>query len=161
MIFVLAHLEYKRWKVRCKFFKSLVNLSVDEYRMCTWWVHAYHDHVFARQNRVIVRHLLNTSMYLEQICPCCNLNAANDASHILFVCTCNDKERDMLWCEVRMSTPATLFTDMEQMPIGEKTKFILNACNSHYIREWKPMFDSISNFVCKMLKVYKVNINPP
>ena len=82
----LEYMEHTRWVIRCKIYKSLNYIAVDNNRICTWWIHAYYDNSFARKNRVIVKLLLNVYSYLDQICPCCQLNTVNNVVHILFVC---------------------------------------------------------------------------
>ena len=129
-------------------------MSSDNFKMCTWWIHAYRDNTFVKQNRVIVKMLLSVNIYLEEICKCCEMNVVNDAVHILFVCPCNSELRNMLWNEVKNSSPSVLFSNMERMSFREKTRFVLNACDSYYVHEWKSMFDALSNYICKASKCY-------
>lgn len=155
----IISLENKRWLTLCKMYKTLNILSVDNYKMCTWWIHAYHDNSYAKQNQTIVRLLLNVFMYIEQICPCCDLNTVNDVVHIMFVCQCNEEVRERLWKELKKNTPTELYSRIESMSLIDRTKFILNACNSGYISEWKVMFDTLSNFICQTYMVYKGNVD--
>ena len=74
----LMSLENKRWSTICKMYKTLHFLSGDIYKMSTWWIHAYHDHCFAKQNRIVIRLLLNVFMYTEKMCPGCDLNIVNN-----------------------------------------------------------------------------------
>ena len=60
-----------------------------------------------------------------------------------------------MWKDVKENTPVELFREIELMDLPEKTKFMLNACNSDYIREWKSMFDAMSNFICNTYMIYK------
>ena len=122
--------------------------------MCTWWIHAYTDNTFVKQNRVIVKMLLSVHMYLEQRCKCCEMNVANIAVHILFICPCNSELRNTLWNEVKHNWPAMLFSTIEGMSFCEKTRFILNACDSYYVHEWKNMFDALSNYIRKTYSCY-------
>ena len=124
--------------------KSLNLLSKERYHMCTWWYHAYHDHSFSKKNRIIIRLLLNVFIYMEKICPCCDLQTVNDVVHVLFVCPCNSHIREVMWKDVKDNTPVELFRRIELMDLLERTIFLLNACNSDYIREWKRMFDAMS-----------------
>ena len=48
--------------------KAIVEKLMGKIELKIWWIHAYHDHSFVRQNRVIVRLLLNVNMYLEKVC---------------------------------------------------------------------------------------------
>ncbi len=150
----LVKLEKKRWLVCCKLYKSLNIISVENYRMCTWWIHAYYDHSFARQNRVIVRLLLNVYMYLEQVCPCCDSMVVNDVVHILFVCPCNSEVKKLLWDKVEECVPVEMSASMNSMKFEDKTRFFLNAFCSSYIHEWKVMYDALSNYVCDVYNSY-------
>ena len=91
----LTALENKRWHTLCYMYKSLNLLSKERYHMCTWWYHAYHDHSFSKKNRIIIRLLLNVFIYMEKICPCCDLQTVNDVVHVLFVCPCNSHIREV------------------------------------------------------------------
>ena len=150
----IMKLENKRWLISCKLYKSLSLLSVENHRMCTWWFHAYYNHSFSKQNRIIIRLLLNVYMYLEQKCPCCQLNAINNVVHILFICPCNNEEREVLWEKVKESTPRELFTHMTSLTLENRARFILNAFDSKYIREWESVYDALSNFICKLYSKY-------
>ena len=44
------------------------------------------------------------NIYLEELSKCGEMNAMNNAAHILFVCPCNSKLRNILWNEVKTST---------------------------------------------------------
>jgi hypothetical protein len=70
--------------------------------------------------------LLNVFMYLEQACPCCDMNVENDVIHIVFVCPCNDDSRIVLWEKSkRLSGP--MFHNMSIMALEDITNFLLNA----------------------------------
>ena len=152
----LANLEHKRWRINCKLYRTLHFMSV--YHMSAWWLHAYHDHAFSKQNRVILRLLLNVKMYAEIICPCCDINVVNCAVHVLFGCSCNEEQRVLLWNLFVEKCPQGLRVSLERMSYKQKTKFILNACNSYYLHEWKEIFDSLSNFIYHTSKVYDMNM---
>lgn len=154
---VMGNLERKRWLIKCKLYKTLCFMSGDSYKMCTWWTHAYFDHSFARQNRVIVRLLLNVNMYLEKVCQCCDMNVVNNATHVLFECPCSKELRVRLWDEVRENMPSELIWMIERMTLSEKTRFVLNACDTFYIKEWKEMFDTLSNYIFHMCASYHSN----
>ena len=131
-------------------------MSGDHYKMSAWWIHAYHDNSFAKQNRILVKLLLNVNMYLKRNCPCCELNENNDVTHVLFNCQCNYEQRMELWNRVLDNCPIGLRNSLEEMTLDDRTKFILNAFNSCYIREWKVVYDKVSDYVAKVYYYYKV-----
>ena len=47
-------------------------------KICTWWIHAYRDNSFVKQNRVIIK-MLSVDIYLEERCESCEMNVVNDA----------------------------------------------------------------------------------
>ncbi len=155
----IGKLETKRWSIKCKMYKTLYFMSSYKFKMSVWWIHAYHDHSFARQNRIIVKLLLNVFMYLEKDCPCCNNYVANSVTHILFDCICNVDQRVSLWNDVKVNSPAGLILDMERMSMVDRTRFILNACNVSYVKEWKHMYDALSNYIFQMCKVHNEALN--
>ena len=152
---IIMELDHNQWKGRCTFYTFLVNPSVDIYHMCAWWVdffpcrvHAYCNHAFARQNRVIVICLLTISMYRETICQQWNLYGLLMCHIFNLNVICNKDIRKRYWNEVRMNSPARLFSETENMTVKVNTKFILNVCNVDYIREWNSMFDSLTQISC-------------
>ena len=147
-------LETKRFLIQCKLYKTLYFMSSNNHRMCTWWVHAYYDHAYAKRNMIIVRLLLNVSMYLQGMCKCCTLNDIDNVTHILFICPCNSDVRNLLWEDVKLNSPRNLFDDIENMSLMDKTSFVLNACNIKYVHEWKHMFDSMSKFISNVHSRY-------
>ena len=147
-------MEHTRWVIRCKIYKSLNYIAVDNNRICTWWIHAYYDNSFARKNRVIVKLLLNVHSYLDQICPCCQLNTVNNVVHILFVCQCNIEMREILWKKVEECSPVEMVINMKNMNFEDRTKFVLNAFYSSFIHEWKDIYDNLSNYVYCMYTSY-------
>ena len=52
------------------------------------------------------------------------------------------------------SSSSVLFSNMEGMSFREKTRFVLNACDSYYVHEGEIMFDTLSNYICKASKCY-------
>ena len=150
----IRNLEKKRWTMNCKLYKTLSFMYGNNIKMSVWWMHAFYDHSFAKQNRVIIRLLLNVNMYQEKLCQCCGQHAINNVTHILFVCQCNMDQRVVLWEEVKKNSPAGLIASLETMSVVEKTKFILNACKAPYIREWKLMYDVLSNYIFHLYQVY-------
>lgn len=153
----VVKLENKRWLIRCKLYKSLSFLSDANYSMCAWWIHAYYDYSFSKQNRIIIRLLLNVHLYLAQVCPCCELNCVNNVVHILFVCPCISNERKALWEKVKESSPSGIVIQMANMTLECRTRFILNAFYSRYVHDWKPLYDSISNYICNVYTCYSNN----
>ena len=147
-------LETKRFLIQCTLYKTLYFMSSNNHRMCTWWVHAYYDHAYAKRNMIIVRLLLNVSMYLQGMCKCCTLNDIDNVTHILFICPCNSDVRNLLWEDVKLNSPRNLFDDIENMSLMDKTSFVLNACNIKYVHEWKHMFDSMSKFISNVHSRY-------
>jgi len=148
-------LESQRRLIICSLYKTMKFLSGSSLKMSTWWIHAYHDHSFSKRNRIIIRMLLNISMYAEGLCKCCTLHAVNNIPHILFICPCNNEVRQRLWNEVRMNMPGKMNDEIENMTIDNKTVFILNACKSSYVPEWKNTFDALSNFISEVFTNYK------
>ena len=43
------------------------------------------------------------------------------------------------------------------MTLIEKTRFILTACDIWYIKEWKEMFDTLSNYIFHLCASYDCN----
>ena len=77
--YTVERYDFKRWKILCKLYKSLCSLSLNSpnAQMSAWWVHAFHDPRFARQNIVIIKLLLNVYIYRKKVCPCCDKNCVN------------------------------------------------------------------------------------
>jgi len=150
-------LEVKRFVIQCQLYRSMHLLS-DNTHMCTWWIHSYFDPTFAKKNRTLVRMLLNVDMYREHICQCCDLNVLNNVTHILFVCPCINEVRERCLMDVRVNLPENLVNDFEHMTLNEKTRFMLNACNSRYISDWKNMFDAVAKFIHSVYTRYMLNI---
>ena len=59
-----------------------------------------------------------------------------------------------LWNEVKNSLPSVLFSNLEGKSFRERDRFISNAGDSYYVHEWKSMFDTISNYGCKVSKCF-------
>lgn len=148
-------LEQRRFIIRSYLYKSLCFIRMGNHTMCSWWIHAYYDHKFSKCNRIIVRLLLNVNMHAETLCRCCSQNVINNVSHILFVCHCNDDIRRICWNNVRLNTTEVLFSELSNMPIRERTEFILNACNLKYCHEWKNLFDSLSLYIYEVYSSYR------
>ena len=108
-----AKLDQIRWRINCKLYRTLHFMSA--YHMSAWWAHAYNDHAFAKQNRAIFRLLLNVKMYAETICPCCDVNTVNCGVHILFGCSCNEEQRELLWNLFLSFCPQGLRVSLDRM----------------------------------------------
>ena len=83
----------------------------------------------------------------------------NNVSHILFVCQALDSIRSSLLNEVQKKSPANIIRTINRMQLEEKTRFILNAFYAPYIPEWKNMYDSVSNFIYRMIVKYETISN--
>jgi len=150
----IGDLERKKWLINCKLYKTLEFMCESNYKMCTWWIHAFYDHSFMKQNSIIVRMLLKVKMYSEKICQCCDLNVNNSVGHILFQCQCNSSRRNELWNHVIDISPIELKNHLGTLTITDKASFVLHAFNSAYIAEWKDLFDSLSNFIYELYTSY-------
>ena len=155
----VSELERKRIKTKCMMYNNLKLLDVRDFKMCVWWTHSSHNCNFIKQNEYIVRLLLNVSCYRQTICSCCDSHMVNNVSHILFVCKALDSIRSSLLNEVQKKSPANIIRTINRMQLEEKTRFILNAFYAPYIPEWKNMYDSVSNFIYRMIVKYETISN--
>ena len=78
------------------------------------------------------------------------MNVVNNATHVLFEIKCTNELMVTLWDEVTENSPRELILIIEKMTLLEKTKLILNACDTTYSKEWKAMFDTLSNYIFHM-----------
>jgi len=132
-----------------------LSLNSPKPQMSAWWVHAFHDPRYARQNIVIIKLLLNVYIYRKIVCPCCDMNCVNSVNHILFECLCNNDLRREMWIKVQHNSPEALFHAMTAMPKANRCIFILNAFYVNYLHEWKGVFDALSDFTYKMYMKYE------
>ena len=155
--FIVNGLVLRRWKIICKTYKSLIMLKTDvnKCEMSPWWVHGYKDPVYSKQNRVIIKLLLNVNRQGRMRCQFC-YGKVDSVHHILFECPCIATNRAILWETFLKSCPKQLQVSIEGMCTSTKCKFILNAFNVQYVAEWKSIYDNVSNFITKMYEDYKV-----
>ena len=50
-------------------------------------------------------------------------------------------------CEI---SPSELIKVIEGMSLVQKTSFVLNACDTPYVKEWTTMYDATSNYIFYM-----------
>ena len=86
-------------------------------------------------------------MYKQSICTACDILCISSLSHVLFECNYNKVRREELWNSFIHQCPKALVADLLNMSVAERTVFIINACNSGYVHEFKSIFDSLSNFI--------------
>ena len=57
--------DLKKRKIACMLYKSLCFLSESCYesQISSWWIHAYKDPKFTKQNSLVVKLLLNCDLY--------------------------------------------------------------------------------------------------
>ena len=61
-----------------------------------------------------------------------------------------DEFREILWADVKDICPIPFVECIEVMSFNDRCIFILNGFNVHYIREWKHIYDCMSNFIYRM-----------
>ena len=149
-------IDLQRWKITCTTYKSLlfVNINTDCHGLSAWWYHCYNDPVFSRQNRTIVKLLLNANRRGKNKCVLCNIE--NDsACHILFKCVAITELRRLLWDTVRVKCPEPFVMSIDNMTPEERVVFILNGFNVKYTHEFKDIYDCLSNYVHKIYIHYE------
>ena len=123
--------------------------------MISWWYLAHMDPVEIYKCRKVIRLLLNTCRIGRESCSLCMDGTSNNICHILFSCNSLATQRAMLWDQIRSAGPDLLVSQMEGLPTGEKTMFILNGLNCQLIKEWLPLYKALVDFIFIMYTQYE------
>ena len=101
-------------------------------------------------------HNLNSGrrQYAEncRTCQLCNSNEQETIEHFLFECTRQKDLRETLWGNVISSMPTPMAEHINNIPIPDKTLFILSGMYSKYIEEWDGIYVSMLKFVSQLYK---------
>ena len=143
----------QRLRVTCKLYKSLLYLEIkgNDIIDSNGWVQFLHSAPHcARECRCILNLLLNTYRLGKDMCTLCSSYVPDTIEHILFECSNGDNMRDDLWREVINACPRPLVDGMYQMSEFTRTKFLLNALRTKYVKEWHDIYVCVSKFIYKM-----------
>ena len=151
----LNELDLKRWHIMCRTYKSLsmLNYKIEAYQISSWWLHCFRDPYFSRQNRCIVRLLLNTKRRGRTKCMLCSTNL-NTVDHVLFECPNVADVRKHWWQLFEDRCPPEFVLSVNSMSSKERCKFLLNGFNVYYNHEWKDIYDYVSHFICNVDSKY-------
>ena len=151
--FIVREKFIQRLKISCKLYKSLLYLEInDDVNICSsGWIQFLHKEPNrSRQSRCIFNLLVNAYRLGNQMCVLCSSCELDTTEHILFVCSNGDIIRGELWRNVVNNCPRPLADELCQMSVFTRTKFLLNAFRSNYIREWHDIYVNVSEFIYKL-----------
>ena len=116
------------------------------HKMTSWWTYAHRYPRDTYKCSTIVRLLLNSYRLGANRCAMCN-EASDTLSHILFSCWLTADLRNALWNHVLDECSPKLASQMIQMPIDSRTRFITNALNCDYTADWTNVYCAILLFI--------------
>ena len=83
-------------------------------------------------------------------CEKCDQHAVEDVEHIMFYCPANSKDRGLLWERLRSVCPRSMYEDIVNMHICDRTVFLLGGLGNAYVEEWAEIYSVIVDYICKV-----------
>ena len=142
--------------------RSLCNVTEDTWRrnkMVSWWTYAKFNTWDINKCRIMIRLLLDSYRLNSKCCSICNNGQSSNATHILFQCNRFDNTRTQLWSDICNASPQRLGIELQNMNSDERCKFLLNALNCDFVRDWMELYKCVVKFVSTMYSAYMLAIN--
>ena len=160
---VIWQRQRQKMLISCTLNKTLSLVSVNNQPgILAWWHYIQKNTNELYKCRAVIRlyldcHKLKTCRLrykCENVtsdkCEFCPLACRETAQHILFECTGNKDQRDLLWQECVQLCPLNLHYEIMSMSISKRTSFVLSCFNNTLVSEWMPLYEGILNYVYKV-----------
>ena len=155
--------EHSEWQATCIMHSSLYvySKSIQTIRPIAWWMYAKDNPDLLRKVCCTVSLLMGSQPAHMQcnnasrICKMCSDQATEGVTHILMKCKSYEIVRLANLGAIMFYMPAALKLCFSMKDDVEKVQFLISGLQNSYVKEWSPLYRSITNFVYDIYKKRK------